>query len=119
MKILCDVHISYKIVRFFKQQNIEAFHVNELPDKWFSKDSFIADYADKNGHVLITKDEDFKNSHFLQGSPKHLIRITLGNISNEKLIAIFTNNLERISDYMLSEKCYLEINDQYLELNQA
>ncbi len=117
MKVLCDVHISYKVVRFFKQQNIVAFHVNELPDKWFSKDSFIANYADSNNLVLITKDEDFKNSHFLQSTPKHIVRITLGNISNEKLIIIFSKNLEMITNSMLSEKCYLEINEQFLELN--
>ncbi|MCF8255164.1 MAG: DUF5615 family PIN-like protein [Bacteroidia bacterium] len=117
MRVLCDVHISYKIVRFFNQQNIEAFHVNELPDKWFSKDSFIANHADKNDLVLLSKDEDFKNSHFLQNKPKRLIRITLGNISNEKLIAIFSTNLELIKKSMQSEKCYLEINEQYLELN--
>jgi predicted nuclease of predicted toxin-antitoxin system len=119
MKVLCDVHISYKIVRFFKQQNIESFHVNELPDKWFSKDTFIANYADGNSLVLITKDEDFKNSHFLQSKPKHVIRITLGNISNDKLITIFSRNLELISNAMQSEKCYLEINEQFLELNQS
>ncbi len=28
MKVLCDVHISYKIVRFFKKKGIEAIHVN-------------------------------------------------------------------------------------------
>ncbi len=39
MKVLCDVHISYKVVRFFKQKGVEAVHVNELPDKWFTKDA--------------------------------------------------------------------------------
>ena len=33
MKVLCDVHTSYKIVRFFNKKGIEAVHVNELSDR--------------------------------------------------------------------------------------
>ncbi len=77
MKVLCDVHISYKVVRFFKNKGIEAIHVNELPDKWFTKDAVISQLADVDGFTVISKDVDFKNSHFVQNTPLHLIRVAL------------------------------------------
>ncbi|WP_409049702.1 DUF5615 family PIN-like protein [Runella sp. MFBS21] len=33
--------------------------------------------------MVVTKDEDFRNSFFLQHTPRKLIRIILGNISNQ------------------------------------
>ena len=41
MKFLCDVHISYKLVKYLQQSDNMAIHVNEILDKWFTKDSDI------------------------------------------------------------------------------
>jgi len=41
MKILCDVHIAKKVVRFFQEQGIESVHVNDILDSWFTKDESI------------------------------------------------------------------------------
>ena len=38
MKVLCDVHIAKKVVRFFQSRDIEAIHVNDILDSWYSKD---------------------------------------------------------------------------------
>jgi predicted nuclease of predicted toxin-antitoxin system len=42
-----------------------------------------------NDLILITKDFDFKNSFIVNKSPKKLLKINLGNISNTQLIEIF------------------------------
>lgn len=31
-KVLCDVHIAYKVVRFFKSKGHEVIHVNDILD---------------------------------------------------------------------------------------
>ncbi len=115
MKAICDVHISYKVVKFLNERGISAMHVNELPDKWHTKDEILSDYADKNEMILITKDDDFKNSHLIKGSPKKLIRITLGNISNHSLIKILEEHLLTILHKMKAEKCYIEIGKDFTE----
>lgn len=112
MKVLCDVHLSYKPVNFLCSRNIEAIHVNQLPGKSSTPDADITAHADKNEMVLITKDEDFVNSHLLQGKPARLIRITLGNIPNQDLIEIFDRNLLMIVNSMKLKKCYIEIGKQ-------
>ena len=52
MKVLCDVHISYKVVKFFRDQDLDAIHVNDILDKWFTKDKEIIEFADKNDYVI-------------------------------------------------------------------
>lgn len=116
MKVLCDVHISYKLVRFFKEKGIEAIHVNELPDKWFTKDSDINRYADLEGFTVISKDVDFKNSHFIQNTPHRLIRIALGNISNKDLITIFENYFDLFELNCTEKKCFIEVFDTYINI---
>lgn len=112
MKILCDVHIAIKVAKFFSSKGIETEHVNQILNKWHTKDSDICQYADKNDFTIITKDTDFKNSHFLKQTPKKLIKVNLGNISTERLIAIFDSILDKLKGLFESQKeCYVEIND--------
>ena len=46
MQVLCDVHISYKIVRFFEEHGISALHINNLLQGSETADKEIAIYAD-------------------------------------------------------------------------
>ena len=109
-KFLCDVHINNKLVRFLNTiPETSAKHVNTLPNKWFTTDNEICKYADKNNYIVITKDIDFKNSHFIQKTPKKILQIVLGNISNNELLLIFKENLNFITTEFLSDFCYLEI----------
>ncbi|MCB9352870.1 MAG: DUF5615 family PIN-like protein [Lewinellaceae bacterium] len=109
MKVLCDVHIARKVVRFFKGKGIDAIHINDILDSWHTKDKKIADYADKEGYTVMSKDNDFKNSHLLKQSPKSLLMISLGNISTSKLIGILEKNLEFLKEKFEAEKSYVEI----------
>ena len=115
MKFLCDVHISFKFAKHISTLGFECIHINTSLDKWFTTDSKIARFSDENDYVLITKDFDFKNSFLVNKSPKKLIKINLGNISNEKLIEIFNLNLPKIRLLNDSHACFmLEIDKDYL-----
>lgn len=92
-KVLCDVHIAFKIVRFFKDQGFEAIHVNDILDSYYTKDADISDYADRNGFVVVTKDADFQNSHLLKSTPERLLKISLGNLSTKKLLIVLEKHL--------------------------
>jgi predicted nuclease of predicted toxin-antitoxin system len=109
MRFLCDVHISYKLVNYLTQAGHEAIHVNTILDKWFSKDAEIASYADDNDCIVITKDADFRDSHFLKKSPKRLIKINLGNISNNELIVLFDNLLNEMDKLNTSTPFLIEL----------
>jgi len=96
MKFLCDVHISYKIVNHLVSLGFECAHVNNILNKWHTTDKEICNYADKGDFTIITKDADFKDSFLIGGTPKKLIKINLGNMSNIALIEIITYNIEAI-----------------------
>ncbi len=72
-------------------------HVNDLPNRWHSTDDEIAEFADRLNCILISKDIDFKNSFFIRQSPKKLLKINLGNLSNEALIRSIVTLLPFIS----------------------
>ena len=40
----------------------EAIHVNDILDKWNTKDAAISEYADSHDCIIITKDADFRDS---------------------------------------------------------
>ena len=114
MKVLCDVHISYKVDRFLNNNQIESDHVNDILDSWFTKDKDIAIYADDHDFIVFTKDADFRNSHFLSQTPKKLIKLSLGNISTNQLITILTDNLEKIRKICVNNQFIIEINSNQI-----
>jgi predicted nuclease of predicted toxin-antitoxin system len=97
MKFLCDVHISYKLVNAILNLGFDCIHVNTIIDKWYSKDADIATFADHNNYIIITKDSDFRNSFYINKTPKKLIKINLGNITNIELIKIVSENIEKFN----------------------
>lgn len=110
MKVLCDVHIAKRIVRFFISKGIESVHVNDILNSYYTKDNAIANYANENGFTVMTKDEDFKNSHLLKSQPKQLLKVNLGNIATPKLIEILDQNFSQIETAFSNKKCLVEIN---------
>lgn len=96
MRFLCDVHIPYKLVNFLRTLEFEAIHVNEILDKWYSKDKDICTYADENDLIVVTKDTDFRNSFLIANMLKKLVRVKLGNLSTSILIRVISENLSDI-----------------------
>lgn len=85
-------------------------HVNQLTSGSSTPDSVISQLADQHNYIVITKDTDFRNSYLLKKTPKKLIRVCLGNISNDRLIDLFNNQLALIQQLYQEESFYLEIN---------
>jgi predicted nuclease of predicted toxin-antitoxin system len=92
--------------------------VNEILDGSYTKDKDICLFADQHDYIVVTKDIDFRNSHFLSKTPKKLIRIGLGNISNVQLIEILSENLEAIQKICSNESFILEINSDIIYIVQ-
>ena len=94
MQFLVDVHLPISISKHLaKQANCTATHINQILQKWHTTDAEICKYADENKLVVVTKDADFKNSHFINKTPKRVIRVILGNCSNDDLKLLFTKYL--------------------------
>jgi predicted nuclease of predicted toxin-antitoxin system len=71
----------------------EALPTSELPDGNRTSDQQVADRVDRDGRIVVTKDGDFRDGHLLAGSPRRLLVVVTGNISNTALFALFTANI--------------------------
>jgi predicted nuclease of predicted toxin-antitoxin system len=96
MRFLCDVHISFKVVRLLQSEGFNAVHLNDILDKSHTKDGVICKYADDNDLIVLTKDVDFKNSFLIGGTPQKLVKVSLGNLATQVLIKIINANLKAI-----------------------
>ncbi len=117
MEFLCDVHISYKTVKHLNLLGFNTIHVNEVLNKWFSSDIEICEYADRKNLVVITKDSDFRNSFYINKTPKKLIKINLGNCSNIELNQILSENIHKIERLSTFEFFIVEINKDTVQFN--
>ena len=112
MKVLCDVHLPYRLVNHLRQRGVDATHVNRILHGSRTNDAALAAFADANGMVIITKDSDFRDRHFLNGSPSRLIRVTLGNLSNDALLALFDEHWEALAKVLGENPRYIELGSE-------
>jgi predicted nuclease of predicted toxin-antitoxin system len=94
-----------------------VIHVNEILNNWFTADSMISKFADDNDLIVITKDSDFRNSFYINNTPRKLIKINLGNISNELLIQIITDNLEHFNKLNDNQLFIIEVDKNSIQFN--
>jgi predicted nuclease of predicted toxin-antitoxin system len=90
----------------------ESIHVNDILNKSNTKDSDICKFADAKDYIVITKDHDFQKSYIIKQSPKKLLKINLGNISNQLLISLFLKNISFLNTLKSQESFFVVINEE-------
>jgi predicted nuclease of predicted toxin-antitoxin system len=98
VKFLVDAQLPPRLARLLNEHGHDATHTSELPKANRTPDDEMAATADAEDRVVVSKDRDFRNSHFLKGSPRRLLVVHTGNISNNELLALFEANLGQIAD---------------------
>jgi predicted nuclease of predicted toxin-antitoxin system len=116
MKFLCDVHISIKLAKLLNSFGAEAIHINKILNHSETTDRDICEYADRGDFVVISKDSDFRDSFFLSKTPKKLIKVNLGNISNDQLLEIFQRNFDDILKLDSTDIFLLEVDIDELKV---
>lgn len=96
MKFLIDAQLPARLAEFLKQVGHDAVHTSELPDGNRSTDRQVAERADADGRVVVTKDRDFRDGHLLTRSPRRLLVVATGNITNNDLLSLFELHLEAV-----------------------
>lgn len=96
MKFLVDAQLPARLARLLSDHGHDAVHCVDLARGNRSTDAEIADIADAEDRVVISKDRDFRDTHLLHGVPHRLLAVLTGNISNADLLALFDANLESI-----------------------
>jgi predicted nuclease of predicted toxin-antitoxin system len=74
----------------------DAKHTDDLPEKERTTDNQIREISTSEDRIVISKDSDFVDSHYIYGVPNKLFLISTGNIKNKALIDLFKRNLSQI-----------------------
>lgn len=104
------MYIPIKLANHLKSLGFEAIHINNILEGSRTKDNAISKFADEQDFIVITKDSDFRDSYFIKQTPKKLIKINLGNISNNELKDIIINHLNILRRLYSQSHFLLEIN---------
>lgn len=96
MKFLVDVQLPARLARFLADAGHDTVHTSALPAGNRTPDNEIAALADAEDRVVVTKDRDFRDSHLLRRTPRRLLVVATGNITNNDLLALFKANLDAI-----------------------
>jgi len=118
MKFVVDAQLPKRLVLKLRQLGFDARHTWGLEAGNRTPDNQVARFADREGATVVTKDADFMNSHILNGSPKSLLLISTGNISNRSLLKLFECHIKRIVS-ALNESSLVELNQQGLVIHES
>lgn len=108
MKFLIDAQLPRKLCKWLREAEHDVVHTLDLPFGNATPDSVVLSIAEKDQRVVVTKDDDFVQSHLIAGRPEKLLLIATGNIGNAELEALLRNNLARI-EQALRSGCFVEI----------
>ena len=117
MKFLVDAQLPAKLAAALVAAGHDTIHTSELPDGDRTTDARIADVADRDDRVVVTKDRDFRDGHLLSGSPRRLLVVATGNITNTELLTLFQDNLDPIVD-SFGEADFVELGPHTLVIHQ-
>ena len=96
MKFIIDAQLPYGLKLFLNENGHDALHIDDMINKERTLDSEIIKLSIKEERIVITKDNDFLNSHIINKKPKKLLLIVSGNIRNREFYSLFKNNYKTI-----------------------
>lgn len=79
-----------------------------------TSDTEICRYADLHDYIVVTKDADFRGTHIIQGTPRKLIRILLGNTRNDDLQNVFSEYIQVVESRFALSDGYFEVHRDWV-----
>jgi predicted nuclease of predicted toxin-antitoxin system len=93
MRFLIDAQLPRHFCAWLRDAGHDAIHTLDLPLGNRTPDSVLIDIAEKENRIVVTKDDDFVQSHLISNRPSRLLLIATGNISNNALELLVRDNL--------------------------
>jgi predicted nuclease of predicted toxin-antitoxin system len=108
VKFLVENQLPVALARHLKKREFPCLHVLEVKLEE-ADDAEICHYAESEGSVIVSKDEDFIFHAKRPGAKIQIIWVRLGNCRTPKLLAAFDSAWDKI------ESC-LAAGDRIIEL---
>lgn len=97
MKLLLDENLSRRVVPLLDVSFPGTTHV-ALVGLERADDAQVWRYAREHDFVIVSKDDDFIAMSQLLGHPPRLIKLSLGNCSNDAVVAALQAHGQRLND---------------------
>ena len=114
MKFIVDAQLPVGLKFIINNYGYEAIHTDDLPDKERTTDDQIRNLSKTGPWIVISKDSDFVDSHYIKGIPEKLLLISTGNIRNQHLYKLFSMNFNRILEIFLNCELVEMSNDEII-----
>ena len=99
MKLLLDENISAKLVKYLLQDFPESSHIDYLEMQGVT-DTDIWDYASKEGYIIVSKDNDFRQKSFVLGAPPKVVWLSVGNGGTQLIKKLLLTNFTEIKRFV-------------------
>lgn len=117
MNWLIDAQLPRKLAIYLCDHGENATHTLDLPESNRTSDKEICRLSEAEDRIVVTKDSDFMDSYLLKKSPPKLLVVSVGNISNTRLIELFDTCFQEILK-SFSESDFIEVTISGLIIHQ-
>lgn len=102
MRLLLDANLSHRLVSQLNAAFSGTAHVDMI-GLHGETDSAIWDFAGREGYVLVSKDDDFRQFALLRGAPPKVLVLAIGNAGNAAVLGLLMNHREQIETFDSAE----------------
>ena len=99
MKLLPDENLSRRLVPRLASVFPSSAHVDEVGLRG-QPDTAIWDYAARQGFVVVSKDDDFRQLSFFRGHPPKVIWLVVGNAGTDQVAELLLRSQSLITAFV-------------------
>jgi len=98
LKLLLDENLSPRLVEILARAHPGSRHVDQLGLR-ARPDYEIWDRAARDGFVLVSKDNDFRQLSFLHGAPPKVVWLSVGEAGTRAIADLLLRSGERLRQF--------------------
>jgi predicted nuclease of predicted toxin-antitoxin system len=103
VKLLFDENLSPKLPRMLASEYPGSVNVREAGLRG-AADSDLWDYARAHGFAIVSKDTDFRERSFVEGSPPKIIWLDVGNARTTVIADLLRKQRPRAEEFAKQEE---------------
>jgi predicted nuclease of predicted toxin-antitoxin system len=98
VKLLFDENVSYRLPESLVEEFPDSTHVRAVGLRG-ADDQQIWDYARDRGFTIVSKDTDFRERSYVEGSPPKIVWLDVGNAGTEAIELLLRHEQVRIERF--------------------
>lgn len=106
MKLLLDENLSPKLPALLEDLYPGTSQI-ELLGMRGATDTVVWEYAQREGYVLVSKDNDFRQRSFQYGAPPKVVWLNVGNVGTTAILHLLREARKEIQDFVAASEAAL------------